>query len=685
MPVRGLTDTGSLTPAMGLVLFVSYSGALGGAERVLLDFAARVDGERCVACPDGPLAAAARGAGMRVFATPTRRLDLRTTARDRLLAGTRLGAHALEIRRLVTDLDPDLLVPWGMRSALAALAVARGGRGVLLAHHDLLPGAAVGALVRAAARRADKVVVPSRFVALDLDPRGALDGRLEVVHPGVDSARFGAGEAAPAAPAEVLVLGTISRMKRPELALEAIALVRRRWPDVRLRLVGAPVAHDGELLLAELRERAGRPDLAGSVELVGAVDDVRPELARASCVLHCADREPFGIAVLEALAAARPVVVPAAGGPAEIVDSSCAALYPPGDAAAAGEAVLAVLASPERAAAMAARGRARARERFDRSISAERFARTAAVVARRQLHATAPPLTLVTVTHNSAHQLGALLASVQRHLPRAGVVIVDCASTDDTLAVARAAPGTTTVALDENVGFGRACNRGLAEVRAEVTALVNPDVELLDASLRELAVEALRGDRAERLLAPLVLSPDGTRQDTVHPRPLAGTELITALVPPALLPGPAGALLAPWRARTPRRVGWAVGCALLARTATLRRLGPFDERIFLYGEDLELGLRAAAEGIETWFWPRARVLHHGGHASATAFGGEPFDRLAVGRHDVVARHLGPRGAALDAGLQALTFCSRGLAKRALGRSAVRERRQLDALGRVRRA
>jgi GT2 family glycosyltransferase len=240
-----------------------------------------------------------------------------------------------------------------------------------------------------------------------------------------------------------------------------------------------------------------------------------------------------------------------------------------------------------------------------------------------------------------------------------------------------------TIALDENVGFGRGCNIGVAAVTAPVTALVNPDVELLDDSLLELAGEALRSP--ERLLAPLVLNPDGSRQDTVHPRPTSPPDLARVLVPHELTPRRAGLSIAPWRSDRPRRVGWAVGCAVAARTDTLRRLGPFDERIFLYYEDLDLALRAGEQGIETWFCPSARVLHHRAHSSDKEFGGEPFELLARARRDVVARRLGPRRAGLDDAAQAATFASRIVSKRLLGRPALRERRQLQALLRVRRA
>jgi N-acetylglucosaminyl-diphospho-decaprenol L-rhamnosyltransferase len=293
-------------------------------------------------------------------------------------------------------------------------------------------------------------------------------------------------------------------------------------------------------------------------------------------------------------------------------------------------------------------------------------------------------LALVTVTRNSAAELGALLGSAERHLPGVRVVVVDCASSDETLAVAGRHPSAVTVALPENVGFGRGCNRGLAEVGEPVTVLVNPDVELLDDSLLALAVEASRTDRPERLLAPLVLSADGSRQDTVHPRPGSAADLARAVLSPTITPGRLGVSLAPWRARRSRPVGWAVGCALAARTDTLRRLGPFDELIFLFSEDLDLGLRAWQQGIETWFWPQARVIHHRAHSTRREFGGEPFELQARARHDVVAMRLGAARAHLDDAAQAATFVSRIAVKRALRRPADREARQLAALARVRR-
>ena len=246
-------------------------------------------------------------------------------------------------------------------------------------------------------------------------------------------------------------------------------------------------------------------------------------------------------------------------------------------------------------------------------------------------------------------------------------MVVDCASRDDTVAVARTFADAVVVALGENAGFGRANNRGLAEVSEPVTVLVNPDVELLDDSLRALAAQAAR--HPDRLLAPLVLYPDGRRQDTVHPAPASPADLVRALIPGtalAAISAPAARWLEPWRSGSPRAVGWAVGCAIAARTDTLRRLGPFDEAIFLYGEDMELGLRAAASRGSDLVLARGAGLPPPGARLGGGLRGRALRAPGGARQDVVRARLGARRAAVDDALQALTFGSRIALKWALG-------------------
>jgi N-acetylglucosaminyl-diphospho-decaprenol L-rhamnosyltransferase len=269
-------------------------------------------------------------------------------------------------------------------------------------------------------------------------------------------------------------------------------------------------------------------------------------------------------------------------------------------------------------------------------------------------------LTAVVVIHDSAAHLPALLRSIDRHAgASAQVVVVDSGSTDDGARVARA-HGAEVLTLTGNPGFGAASNAGVARARHDVCVLLNPDCELVDGSLAALARRAAGRDA---LLAPRLLNADGSVQDSAHPRPGGADALLPALVPPRALPRPLRDRFEPWRAGRARRVGWATGACLVARTALLRRLGPFDPAAFLYAEDLDLCLRAAAAGVPTELHPAARVLHHGAHATGPALGARALDLQAHRRREVVGARLGTRALALDDIAQALTFAARAAAGR----------------------
>lgn len=597
---------------------MSYSAGPGGSERILADHASALGDDTVVACPEGWLADRVREQGLRHFPLRARSLELR---RNPAAGALRLAGHAREVRALHANVRPRVVVAWGMRSLLACDAARLGAR-VVFQHVDLLPGPLIARAVRAAARRSDVVIALSRAIADDL-------GRGTVIHPGVDLDHF-TPTPLPSVPA-ALFLGAPVPWKRPELAAEAG------------RLAGVPVRFAAE---------------------DGWLADPRAALSEASCLLHAADREPFGLALVEALACGRPVVAPAAGGPLEIVDASCGRLYRPGDAAAAAHALRQVADDPPPGA------RARAERHFD--LRASRRAFRDAVGGPSTPAARGDGIAVVTVLHDSEREVRALMASIDRHLPGARLVAADSGSSDAGAEAVRDWGGTV-IDLGENAGYGRGTNAALALVEEPIAVVVNPDVELVDSSLAQLAAEA---ETSRSILAPLVLQPDGAREPSAHPEPASGPELAGALLP---------TWSAPWRANEPRRVAWAVGCCLVARTDVLRGLGPFDDRVFLYGEDMDLGLRAADASIETWFRPDARVLHRGGHAAEREFGGEPLDLLARRRAEVVRERRGGRRARLDLVAQLLAYGSRASVKTVLRRPARRERAMVRAIARARRA
>ena len=284
------------------------------------------------------------------------------------------------------------------------------------------------------------------------------------------------------------------------------------------------------------------------------------------------------------------------------------------------------------------------------------------------------PFTIVTVLHDSGPELAALLPTLERFALDAQLIVVDTGSRDDGPARA-AAHGAELIELPDNPGFGAANNAGVARASRDVTILLNPDTELVDHSLDELAAQARIHPRA--LHAPRLLEPDGSVQRSAHPLPGTVGALLPALVHPPLLPRSLRERAEPYRAERPRTIGWAIAACLAAPTALLRELGPFDPAIHLFAEDMELGLRARAAGIPTVLHPQLRVRHTGGHAVHR--GGEPYELLARRRREAVGSALGPRARALDDTAQLITFATRIGARTALRRDASRERAQLAAL------
>ena len=284
---------------------------------------------------------------------------------------------------------------------------------------------------------------------------------------------------------------------------------------------------------------------------------------------------------------------------------------------------------------------------------------------------------VVTVLHDSEHELALLLDSYERlPEPRPRVIAVDSGSSDDGPEVA-ARRGAEVVDLGSNRGFGAACNAGIALVREEVTALVNPDVELLDDGLAGLARDAARGGR---LLAPRLLNEDGSVQDSAHPLPGRIDGLIPALLPRRVVP----VRYEPWRSDAPRTVGWAVAACIVGRTDELRALGPFDPDAFLFYEDMDLCLRARRAGIDTVLRPEVSVRHLGGASTSRALSPDRDLELRARRRRQVVAGEGRLPLLLDDLCEALTHGSRGAAKALTGGGQM-ERGRLRALLRARRA
>jgi glycosyltransferase involved in cell wall biosynthesis len=171
----------------------------------------------------------------------------------------------------------------------------------------------------------------------------------------------------------LLVIGTIDRHKRQDLAIAAVAELVSQGIDARLELVGleadAPYA-------AELHAQVAAEDLGERVTFVGETSDVEPHLLAADAlVLPSGEVTP--LALMEAMARGTPVVAARVGSVPDVVgqDGVSGLLVPPSDPRALADAIRRLVETPGMAADLARNARARAEELFDERKSHERIER----------------------------------------------------------------------------------------------------------------------------------------------------------------------------------------------------------------------------------------------------------------------------------------------------------------------
>ena len=365
-------DVGKTVETQRTVLMANPSADVYGADLQLLESvtALRQHGWRVVVVvpAPGPLVERLLGLGAEVEQLPfpvLRRADVSLRGVAALAAGT--GSAMARMRRLVRQVRPELLyvntitLPWW-------LAVGRwcGLPTVCHVHEAEARDHQLVRRVLAAPLALAPVTIVNSSTTLEVTAAAApyLRRRLRLVPNGV---RGPAGVPSPRPRGDafrLLVVGRLSPRKAPDVAIEAVALLRASGRDVELELCGtAGPGH--EAYVEGLRERAQRPDLCGAVTFTGYQSPIWPRLARADALVAPSLGESFGNAVVEGQLARRPVVATAVQGHLETVEHGVSGLLVPAqDSAALAAAVARLIDEPTTAKHLAFLGMRRAEARF---------------------------------------------------------------------------------------------------------------------------------------------------------------------------------------------------------------------------------------------------------------------------------------------------------------------------------
>jgi len=228
-------------------------------------------------------------------------------------------------------------------------------------------------------------------------------------------------------------------------------------------------------------------------------------------------------------------------------------------------------------------------------------------------------LSVIIVSWNVADLLAACLISLYADLGSLciEVIVVDSASTDQTLALLRERfPQVTVLPQTENIGYTRANNLGLAQAQGRHLLLLNPDTEIIGDALAQI-VAYLDANPAVGIVGPYTHNTDGSYQSSRRRFPTLATAFfestwLQALAPKSILDrfyvndAPPDQTL---------DVDWVQGSALMIRREVYAQIGGLDEGYVMYSEELDWCRRAKNAGWRVVYLAQAHIVHHGGKSS----------------------------------------------------------------------
>lgn len=237
-----------------------------------------------------------------------------------------------------------------------------------------------------------------------------------------------------------------------------------------------------------------------------------------------------------------------------------------------------------------------------------------------------PSLTVIIVSYNTRELTLAALRSLRATTLATDyrTVVLDNASTDGSAdAIAAECPWAELVRSSENLGFARANNVVAESATTEWLLLLNPDTECHPGAVDKLMAFG-RAHPQAGIYGGRTVFPDGSLNfascwNRITPWSVLCHALgLTAIFPRSVLFDREA--MGPWPRDTVAEVDIVVGCFLLIRRELWNRLGGFDLRYFMYGEEADLCLRARQLGYRPMITPEAQIMHLAGASSPSRVG-----------------------------------------------------------------
>lgn len=259
-----------------------------------------------------------------------------------------------------------------------------------------------------------------------------------------------------------------------------------------------------------------------------------------------------------------------------------------------------------------------------------------------------PLLSVIVVSFRSQEEIGGCLESIPAQLSHGAVevLVVDNASGDGTVELVRSRfPCVTVLEPGENLGFGRANNLGYRSAQGKFVLFLNPDTVCNRVAL-EHCLGRLRDEPELGLITPKLIQQDGSMDlacrrsiPTLWDGFCRASGLSAAFPRRRIL---AGYNLTHLPEEATYDVGAINGAFMMARREVLEEVGVFDERFFMYGDDLDLCIRVGKAGYRVVYDGRVQITHLKGMSVS-----KEFERMSAAlfdaNRDVYLKHFNPRG------------------------------------------
>lgn len=217
-------------------------------------------------------------------------------------------------------------------------------------------------------------------------------------------------------------------------------------------------------------------------------------------------------------------------------------------------------------------------------------------------------LSITIINRNTKDLLLACLNSILGRASEYEVIVVDNASTDASAEHVRTQfPDVIVFENKENVGYARACMRGLRESKGTYVLFLNSDTIVPPEALDRL-ISFLDANPRVAACAPRLANDNGMPQ----PFSYGNDPTIRYLLARALAHIGLHAPLHDWNTAEIQTVDWVSGACLITRRTAMDQIAGFDERIFMYFEDNDLCLRLRRAGWQVVYNPQITIIHVGG-------------------------------------------------------------------------